>query len=143
MQRGIAGAEIVQRDADAERAELVQRRERRVVVRDQDGFGDLQLQPARVEPGLGERSGDLQRQRPDRNWIGETLTAMLTSAGQVAASAQAVRSTHCADLHDQAGFLGDRDEVGRRDHAAHRMPPAQQRLEAGDPIAVADRPCGW
>ena len=54
MQRGIAGAEIVERDVNAERAELVQRRQRRVVVRDQDGFRDLQLQPARVEPGFGE-----------------------------------------------------------------------------------------
>ena len=40
------------------------------------------------------------------------------------------------DLLDQAGFLGDRHEIGRRDHAAHRMPPAQQRLAAGDLVAA-------
>ena len=37
-----------------------------------------------------------------------------------------------AELDDQAAAFGDRDEVGRRDHAAARMIPAQQRLEAGD-----------
>ena len=37
-----------------------------------------------------------------------------------------------AELHDQPAAFGDRDEVGRRDRAAARVLPAQQRLEAGD-----------
>ena len=52
------------------------------------------------------------------------------SSGQVAASAQAVRSTHSPSWIDQAGLLGDRNELGRRDHAALGMVPAQQRLAA-------------
>ena len=46
-----------------------------------------------------------------------------------------------AERQDQAGFLGQRDEVGRRDHAALGMIPAHQRLEAGDlaGLQVEDR----
>ena len=37
-----------------------------------------------------------------------------------------------AEIDDQADFLGDRDEFGRRQPAELRMIPARQRLEAGD-----------
>ena len=40
------------------------------------------------------------------------------------------------DLLDQAGILGDRNEIGRRNHAAQRMPPAQQRFTAGDVVVA-------
>jgi hypothetical protein len=37
-----------------------------------------------------------------------------------------------AERQDEAGLLGQRNEVERRDHAALGVVPAQQRLEAGD-----------
>jgi hypothetical protein len=37
-----------------------------------------------------------------------------------------------ADGVDQSGLLRNRDELGRRDHAALGMRPTHQRLEAGD-----------
>ena len=43
-----------------------------------------------------------------------------------------------ADLRHQARFLGDRDEFAGRDHAALRMVPAHQRLDAGDD-AIGER----
>ena len=46
-QRGVAGAEIVERDPDADGAKLMQNGKRRIVVADEDGFGDFKLQPAR------------------------------------------------------------------------------------------------
>ena len=46
-QRGIAGAEIVERNADADGAKVVQNGQRRLVVADEHGLGDLELQPAR------------------------------------------------------------------------------------------------
>jgi hypothetical protein len=46
-----------------ERAELVERDQRGIVVGDQHGLGDLKLQPPRVEPGFGQRGRDLERQR--------------------------------------------------------------------------------
>ena len=49
-QRRIAGAEIVERDAHADGAKLVQDGERRIVVADQHRFGDLELQPAGGSP---------------------------------------------------------------------------------------------
>ena len=39
-----------------------------------------------------------------------------------------------AELVDQAGLFGDRNEFGGRDHAAFGMPPAHQRLAAGDAV---------
>jgi hypothetical protein len=37
-----------------------------------------------------------------------------------------------AERHDQADLFGDRNECVRRDHAAFRMVPAQQRFETRD-----------
>ena len=56
-----------------------------------------------------------------------------------------------ADLRHQARFLGDRNELARRDHAALLMVPAHQRLDAGDDavgqrhlrlVIDAERPLG-
>ena len=46
-----------------------------------------------------------------------------------------------AELDDQAGFFGERNEIGRRDQAALRMVPAHQGFERDDLVAgdVADR----
>ena len=41
-----------------------------------------------------------------------------------------------AELIDQAGLFGDRDEFRGRDHAAFGMPPPQQRLAGGDPVGL-------
>ena len=62
-QRGIAGAEIVERDPYPDGAKLMQDGKRRVVVADQDRLGDLELEPARRQAGGRERCDDLQRQR--------------------------------------------------------------------------------
>ena len=136
LQRGIAGSEIVERDVNAERAELVQRHQRRVVIGDQHRFGDLEFEPARVEPGLGQCGCDLQRQRfrleLDRRDVDGDADMGRPGGGFGAGGAQ----HPLPDLLDQAGFLGDRNEIGGRDHAAHRMPPAQQRLAAGDLVAA-------
>src|SRR5205085_9123043 len=44
-ERGVSGAEIVHGDMHAERAQLMQDRERRLVVLKQHGFRDLELEP--------------------------------------------------------------------------------------------------
>ncbi len=54
------GAEIVHRDADAERPQLMQHRERHVAVLHQHGFGDLELEP--VGPAAARRRA--RRARP-------------------------------------------------------------------------------
>src|SRR6476659_1218486 len=44
-ERGIARPEIVERNADAERAEGVKQLQRRLAAFEEDGFGDLDLEP--------------------------------------------------------------------------------------------------
>jgi hypothetical protein len=39
-----------------------------------------------------------------------------------------------AERRDETGLLGERNELGRRDVAARRVRPAQQRLEADDVV---------
>jgi hypothetical protein len=41
-----------------------------------------------------------------------------------------------ADRHDQAGLLGERDELERRHEPALGVVPAHERLDAGDPAVV-------
>ena len=41
-----------------------------------------------------------------------------------------------AERLDHAGLLGDRDELGRRNQAARRIAPAQQRLDAAGPAGL-------
>src|SRR3954452_3764739 len=45
--------------------------------------------------------------------------------------AAALAQDPAADRHDEAHLLGERDELVRRDEAALRVAPAQQRLDAG------------
>ena len=42
-----------------------------------------------------------------------------------------------ADRHDQAGFLGHRHEIQRRDHAQFRVMPTQQCFEPGNAFVLA------
>ena len=48
-----------------------------------------------------------------------------------------------ADWPDQPDLLGHEDELGRRDHAAFRMVPADQRLEDPHTSPVASPISGW
>ena len=62
-QRRIAGAEIVHGNAGAERAQLMQRRQRGVGVLQHHRLGDLQLQPIGAQLGIAQCRGD--RRSPD------------------------------------------------------------------------------
>ncbi|MHC2438586.1 hypothetical protein ACVMB0_005961 [Bradyrhizobium sp. USDA 4451] len=136
LQRRVAGAEIVERDVDAERTELAERDQRGIVIGDQHRLGDLEFQPARVEPALGERIGNLQRQRlrPELDRRDVDRKPYMRRPGRRLDAGGAQHPL--PDLLDQSGLLGDRYEIRRRDHAAHRMAPAQQRLAAGHFVAA-------
>src|SRR3546814_15885761 len=60
--RRIAGAEIVERNAKADRRQKVQRRQRIGVFREEHALGDLHLKPRRRKPVLAERREDHRRQ---------------------------------------------------------------------------------
>ena len=57
-QARIAGAEIVHGDGDAELVEALQRVEHDLGVLQEDALGDLELEPMRLQPGLGQNPGD-------------------------------------------------------------------------------------
>ena len=131
-QAGIAGAEIVHRQAYAELLELRQDLKRLLLVIDKNGFSDLQFQPFRRQPGAKKHLRDrgnkarvveLDRRKIDRDRGGSLPGHSLGAGG---------RQHPGSNRNDQAGFLGDRYEVGGRDASSFRMIPAQQRFIAGD-----------
>ncbi len=62
--------------------------------------------------------------------LAETLIATRDLLGPGGGGAARLLDHPFAQLHDQARFLGERDEIVGRDDAAGRMVPADQRLEA-------------
>ena len=93
-------------------------------------------------PGSSPVSSRIPRMRLSRpgcrNCRADRLTATRSgrpASVQARAWAQAWRSTPLADRQDEAGLLGERDELFRRNHAVHRMLPADERLDAGDRAA--------
>ena len=137
-ERRVAGAEVVDRDAEAEVARA------RAACRARSGSGpSAATRSARGSPSRGSsplprgRARSRCRRRPgSRSWRAERFTAIRRSrrAGssrfQAASWRHAVSSTHAPIGDDQAGVLGDRDEVERRHRAEVRVVPPQQRLEA-------------
>ena len=75
----------------------------------------------------------------DRLIASETGRSVGRLCHEPAAFAAALAQDPAADRHDQAGLLGQRDELVGADHAALGVVPAQQRLDAADrPVLQAD-----
>ena len=100
------------------RASSMQHRQRRLGVLQQHRFGDLQLEPVRREAGGASACITVATRFGFLNCTGERLTATLDASRPAGRSAQASPQHPFAERHDQAGFLGQRNEIGRRDHAA-------------------------
>ncbi|GCC48752.1 hypothetical protein chiPu_0033275, partial [Chiloscyllium punctatum] len=117
-QRRIAGAEIVERDAHAELAQLMQDIECGIVVADQHGLGDLELEPRGRESRRRQRGGDVERQRLalelDRRHVDRNMDMIRPVHGFPARGVE----HPVPEIVDQAGILGDRDEVRGRDGPA-------------------------
>jgi hypothetical protein len=123
-QRGIAGAEIVERDADADRPQIVQQLQGLVGPFEEDGFGDFDLQPVGLEFARRERLEDHLLQARPVELDGRDVDRhadVLWPAGRLTAS---FADRPGADRHDQPGLLGDQDELGRSDEAAAWVVPA-------------------
>ena len=93
-------------------------------------FGQLQLQPLRVEAGVVQRPLDEGRQvgvrHLDRGEIDRDAEALLPGGGVDTG----LPEHPFADLGDQSAFLGQRNEVAGRDEAALAM---AQRSSASNP----------
>ena len=137
VERGIPGAEIVDGKLDADLLEFLEHRDGQFDVAHGDAFGHLQLQVARREPGLRQDALDhtgqvaaveLARRNVDRHGEVGRTRQVPPCAGLGAGAAQ----HPFADGHDQAAFLGQGNEFGRRNRAAVRMAPAYQGFHAHD-----------
>ncbi len=140
-QTRIAGAEVVERQAYAERAQALERDHRALDVLDQQRLGDLEVEPVRRQPSLRQNGGDplgdvglaqLQRRQVDRD----------VEIGAPECRRLARQTQHLlAERADRAGLLGDRNERLGRHLAADRMLPAHQRLGADD-LAIVEPDLG-
>ena len=134
-QARIAGAEIVERDADAQRAQSFEPLLRLLRVIDQDAFGHFEDDARRRDAGFGHDGADqidqpavanLHRRKIDRDRQGRPARAV----------GQRPPQHDLAKLGHQAALLGERNEHRRRIDAAARVVPAQQRFDADDGAAV-------
>ena len=141
-QAGIAGAEVVDGEGDAHGLELVQRARRLLDVLHDERLGDFQFQVARRQAGFVQGGGDDLRQVGQaelaRREVDRHAQVGVDGFHPLLGLAAGLQQHPFADRHDQAGFLGDGDELGRRDQAEFGMVPAQQRLEAADGAAAAE-----
>ena len=112
-----------------------------LVVLQQHRFGDLQLQPAAPPSPRPRARGHAACTRLRLlNWTAERLTATLTWSGQLAASAQACRSTH-----SPIGTIRPVSSATGMNSAGETMPRSGwcQRNSASKPhdlVALAGRP---
>src|SRR3569832_1873347 len=139
-QRGIAGAEVVDRDGDAQLLEAIEHAQRPAGLLHDQAFGDLELEVAGVQTG--------SRQYPPHG--GDDVAALALHARQIDRDALELDAVLEPALYlrigdaqhpftyrfDQAGFFGKRHEAGRRDDAELRMAPAQSRLGADQPTTM-------
>ncbi|RMS43781.1 hypothetical protein ALP65_04634 [Pseudomonas aeruginosa] len=132
-ERRIAGAEVVDRQADAQLAEAFEQRDGLVDVVHQRVLGHLQFEEARRQPGLLQRMTDFVDQAGPAEIAGaavdrhpQPFVAGQVQAAQVAAGA----SQHpVVELVDHAVGFGQADESVRTEQALGRMAPAHQCLQ--------------
>src|SRR4051812_8310659 len=142
-QRRVAGAEVVEQDADAERAERLERRAGRGDVLEQHALGDLEAEAAGLEAAareralhLGEelRAGELAARDVDGDAEVGGVREALAPGGDLGGR---LLEHPLAERCDEAGLLGQADELGRCDDAVAGAIPADERLDA-DQALVGD-----
>ena len=116
------------------RPQLVQDRQRHLVVADQDRLGNFKFELARRKPGFRERRGDLQGKGVISELNRRHVDRQLDVLRPGRRLGTGLGEHPFSELADQAAVFRDRYEFGRRNHAAHRMMPAQQRFASRDLI---------
>ena len=116
-ERGLAGAEIVERDADADAAQILDDLLGGGRVVHQAGFGDLDLQTARIEAGAVEdrqyvQAGILVDELRGRQVEGQEQIASASSR----AASVALRSTSC----DSGPMMPRSSAMGMKTRRRHR-----------------------
>src|SRR5918993_1037120 len=134
--RRIAGAEVVERDADAERAQPLHDVQRRSVVAQEDAFGDFELDP--VPRHLPPRKGLAHevRQRSHDDLLRADVQREGDRIRPGRDGAAGLVDDPFADHRHETALFRDRDEDVRRDEAALRVIPADQGLEADQLLSL-------
>lgn len=139
IERGIARAEIIERDGDAERLDLAKDVECPQPVGNDRGLGDLQFQPMRWKPESSSAPVTISTRSMAMSWIEESLTAIRQGSGQRAASSQAAQDP-LADPHDLPIPFRDRNEFGRRDPATAVNEYIEKLRAAGHTVEEVSMP---
>ena len=136
-QVGVAGAEVVQRNLDADGSQLGQRARHMFQVVQQHALRHLQAQTVRVHAGFQQDGLNA----PGNVGLLQLLHGQVHAhphrrqAGRVPAHTVFTRGAQnpLAQGNDQARLLGHRNELAGWHVAAHALGPARQRLHAHDP----------
>jgi len=137
-QRGVAGAEVVEVEPDAECVQPRERLDDRPLALDEHTLGELEAEAARWQSALVERvrhpldqigMGELARREINADRDVARAGMLTLPFGEPAAGLPQHPVPH---RDDQAGLLRDREEVVRRDEAALGMLPPHEGLHTGD-----------
>ena len=142
-QRRIAGAEIVERQADALHTQPRENRHRGRRVLDRRRLGDLEHELAAVDTILCEQSGDAVGKAQVRHEARRQVDGAREPEPLVLPRAHLLqgRIQHRArELADEPALLGQRDELVRHHYAQARVLPARESFDAvDDPAALHER----
>ncbi len=150
-ERRVAGAEVVHRDPDAERLQVVQALDGRVRVGEHHGLGDLEDERGRRRGrSISSASRTSSTIVSDCSCLTERLT-LIREACSRAGRARAARPPAGRPRSSTQRPIGMIRPVSsasgmncaRRDQAARRVLPAEERLDADDrPAGRGGRPAG-
>ena len=134
-ERGVAGAEVVDRDSQPERLQLLELGEDGLVVSSQEALRDLERERLGRQPRPAQHLGHVAREvgfleLPDRDVDGEVERCMTRSRELPLAHAGARGLEYPqAQRHDDPGLLRELDELVGREQPPLRVLPAHERLD--------------
>ncbi len=128
----IAGAEVVERDADAGLAQGAQGEFGRLHILHQGALGDLDLQPRRRKAGLAKDGQDPEPEAGIAQQHGRDVHREPHPRRPRHRRRAGAQQDLVGQLADQAAVLGDGDEAAGLDLAQGRVVPTGQGLEADD-----------
>ncbi len=139
-QRGITGAEVIDRQTHAQRGDGVEHEQRARRIFDEAALGQLQGEQRRRQLMAAQQRSDARI----KTRIGDVLGTDVHRQIQRTAGAMPLRSLRERMIErparqpaDESGLFGERNEVRRSQQASCRMLPAQQHFGTGDAIRCA------
>ena len=133
-QRRIAGAEIVERDANAEVSQPMQAGDHRLGVLHEHTLGDFQFEAVRRETRLGQCRPDALFEPRLLELDGRDVDGDAQVMGPGRGFPACLLQSPSPKRDDQPRLFCQRDELVGCDHAASGVGPPHQRLEADDPV---------